>query len=596
MKYTFIFVLALVLVSSVAFAQDAFTPNLLKLSAASEVTYDFDGTDLDISYELSGHDGTVVFVVMTKGKGEEIGIVQNGNLGWHLVNKVDTTVYFSAPEPVGTGTNTITWNGRDLDNNVVGSDTYQYFLWAYDHASQKLPAAGLVGFNWLEKGKIWTVNEDGTPRTQPLLVNVPNGVYSAEEVTSCPVYRWNIGDPPFDETKLEQTLIGAYTHYTGGSLDPDDYSKFYYLTVNTTTATCFVQKWSWVPDDVAEQDFDWGEEEGSTTYSIFSPYGYLMGAVALPTGRILMAGEFNHWTDLSAASGIYRLDMDTGEIIDHLDLWEYFANESIDDETGESSWSTDGPFHAIIRDGDNKMLLNSTWSGKEVMVVNPWAESEEVEDFVYWKSDSGDGFMDKLTEESPSQMSYIRTMDASGFVSEGTYDMGNLSFDLLAPDGTGIGFFAYLNETAASKPPGYYLDNDTPYDGMYSPNGSTVAEGDERASGGWWWIGHDSISGTISAGGTGVADASPAAFAVEQNSPNPCNPTTTIGFTIDKAGNVKIDVYNVAGQKVDTIVNNHMDAGKHSVVWDGSDFSAGVYFYTVKSGDFSRTMKMTLLK
>ena len=77
---------------------------------------------------------------------------------------------------------------------------------------------------------------------------------------------------------------------------------------------------------------------------------------------------------------------------------------------------------------------------------------------------------------------------------------------------------------------------------------------------------------------------------------NPFNPTTTIGFTLADAGDVAIDVYNVAGQKVDTLVSGFMEAGSHSAVWDASGFSAGVYFYTVKSGDFTRTLKMTLLK
>ena len=86
------------------------------------------------------------------------------------------------------------------------------------------------------------------------------------------------------------------------------------------------------------------------------------------------------------------------------------------------------------------------------------------------------------------------------------------------------------------------------------------------------------------------------AFAVDQNAPNPFNPTTAISFTIPAAGNVTVDVYNVAGQKVDSLVNGMMSAGRHSVVWDATGYSNGVYFYTVKSGDFSKTMKMTLLK
>ena len=102
--------------------------------------------------------------------------------------------------------------------------------------------------------------------------------------------------------------------------------------------------------------------------------------------------------------------------------------------------------------------------------------------------------------------------------------------------------------------------------------------------------------GSIGISDVAVDDDAPAAFAVDQNYPNPFNPTTTISFTNVEASNVSIDVFNVAGQKVDTIANEFKSAGSHSVTWDASGFSAGVYFYTVKTGDFSKTMKMTLLK
>jgi hypothetical protein len=90
--------------------------------------------------------------------------------------------------------------------------------------------------------------------------------------------------------------------------------------------------------------------------------------------------------------------------------------------------------------------------------------------------------------------------------------------------------------------------------------------------------------------------ASPTAFKLDQNFPNPFNPTTTISFHLVKAGNVKIDIYNVKGQKVDTILNTMMSVGSHRAIWNASKFSAGVYFYTITAGDISRTEKMTLLK
>ena len=88
----------------------------------------------------------------------------------------------------------------------------------------------------------------------------------------------------------------------------------------------------------------------------------------------------------------------------------------------------------------------------------------------------------------------------------------------------------------------------------------------------------------------------PVEFTVDQNSPNPFNPITTINFRLAEADNVTVEIYNVTGEKVETLVNKFMSAGRHSIDWDGTEFSAGVYFFSVKSGDFSRTMKMTLLK
>ncbi|MCE5248930.1 T9SS type A sorting domain-containing protein [bacterium] len=81
-----------------------------------------------------------------------------------------------------------------------------------------------------------------------------------------------------------------------------------------------------------------------------------------------------------------------------------------------------------------------------------------------------------------------------------------------------------------------------------------------------------------------------------QGAPNPFNPSTTVSFTIPQPGNVTIDIYNAAGQKVAAVADGFMSAGNHSVTWDASGFSAGVYFYTVKAGYVSKTMKMTLLK
>ncbi len=79
-------------------------------------------------------------------------------------------------------------------------------------------------------------------------------------------------------------------------------------------------------------------------------------------------------------------------------------------------------------------------------------------------------------------------------------------------------------------------------------------------------------------------------------SPNPANPATTLHYTLAKPGNVKLAVYNSNGQKVATLVDNYMSAGKHSAVFDGSDLASGVYFYRLESKDFAKSGKMLLIK
>jgi len=91
-----------------------------------------------------------------------------------------------------------------------------------------------------------------------------------------------------------------------------------------------------------------------------------------------------------------------------------------------------------------------------------------------------------------------------------------------------------------------------------------------------------------------------AKYLLAQNYPNPFNPTTTINFTVP-AGNVKIDIYNVLGQKVKVLVDSKMAAGTYDVVWDGTNalgekVASGIYFYKLKSEVGSKIMKMLLNK
>lgn len=85
-------------------------------------------------------------------------------------------------------------------------------------------------------------------------------------------------------------------------------------------------------------------------------------------------------------------------------------------------------------------------------------------------------------------------------------------------------------------------------------------------------------------------------YVLEQNYPNPFNPSTTIRFNIPEAGVVSLKVFNVLGQEVAQLVSQELTQGFHEVDFDASQFSTGIYFYTIQAGDFVATKKMMLLK
>lgn len=85
-------------------------------------------------------------------------------------------------------------------------------------------------------------------------------------------------------------------------------------------------------------------------------------------------------------------------------------------------------------------------------------------------------------------------------------------------------------------------------------------------------------------------------YSLEQNYPNPFNPATTISFKIAEQGFVILKVYDILGREAATVINEELPAGSHSVNFNASELTSGIYFYTLKSGNFSSTQKMVLIK
>ena len=98
------------------------------------------------------------------------------------------------------------------------------------------------------------------------------------------------------------------------------------------------------------------------------------------------------------------------------------------------------------------------------------------------------------------------------------------------------------------------------------------------------------------AAATRPVDMIPDEYALHQNYPNPFNPATEIGFSLPKSTHVSLIVYNLLGQTVETLIDEDLSAGPHSVTFDASQYSSGVYFYRLQTNDFAETKKMVLVK
>jgi hypothetical protein len=88
----------------------------------------------------------------------------------------------------------------------------------------------------------------------------------------------------------------------------------------------------------------------------------------------------------------------------------------------------------------------------------------------------------------------------------------------------------------------------------------------------------------------------PTKFVVYQNYPNPFNPSTKIKFGLPEDADVTIEVFNVVGEKVATLLSGNLKKGYHEVNFDAAGLQSGVYFYKVNAGKFSTVKKMLLIK
>lgn len=149
-------------------------------------------------------------------------------------------------------------------------------------------------------------------------------------------------------------------------------------------------------------------------------------------------------------------------------------------------------------------------------------------------------------------------------------------------------------------------DNDTTFDALKGSESRKhqLSFGATFEAAGWpnpfGWAGRAVIT-TVPK--TGVAEIvnRPSRYELAQAYPNPFNPTTNISYKIARGGHVSLVIYDVLGREIKTLVNKEMAPGEYHLTWDGTDnfgksVGSGIYFYQLRTGDFTKVQKVTLMK
>ena len=179
----------------------------------------------------------------------------------------------------------------------------------------------------------------------------------------------------------------------------------------------------------------------------------------------------------------------------------------------------------------------------------------------------------------------------------------SLLFDLppiLVPAGDTIG--VALQFVGAG--PRYYGTGTPPYS-VYSDTNLALVTGDGRSAPftptGSWFASR-ALTGVICYYVNSISEAGninteiPKDFKLAQNYPNPFNPTTNIKYQIPKISFVSLIIYNIIGKEVAVLVNKTQSPGTYVVNWNGSEYSSGVYFYKIETKDFTKVMRMVMIK
>ncbi len=600
-------------------------PTTLEISGVSDMTnYAFDGSDVEIPFQLNGSGATVWLIIYTEGykapftiKGEGPGPYQDpehANPGWHVVNGTDVLVYKSAGERFDEGDNSIVWNGRDMDGNVVERGSYQMFLAAFD--DEATPHVVGVAARQFGSGQTIYINPD-----RGEFVNFTGEVSNMEN-------DWiAAGIDAFDLVD-NQSVVDACGDREGCptgmlSATPLNASGTEWIGNNRGGGFgwLFRYQYDWDTRQITMHE-DWGEDAGAEL-GILNMQDVLPGrqyaSATNPDKSVIYATAGVSGT----VSKIAAYSVESGALLDEWDLSDVFLY----DNKGSDRSGGPGTF-ARFYDGEPDPA-GLTMSGHHTSLT----VRLDYDGNVVYMNRNGDGFGDSKTfsegtfgdfeyghTEAPAfkyslystKWGWVTNIEAGSNTTQNGFMLGE--------DGSGLFHFEPKNIPTSWPQYNIVVDEmDGDWDGVYMSIGGfgdaasandfvPVPEEGALAILSRYPIVHmpyDQKRAMLGDAPTAVHElegaALPTDYAVSDAAPNPFNPETSINFSLPWDAPIRVEIFNAQGQKVRTLLDDRMNAGEFRISWDGRDDSgmqvgSGMYIYRIQAPNLNVTRKVTLLK
>ena len=600
-------------VTSLSQMTSAGPPTLLKIEGLSDMPdYAFDGSDLEVNFSLEGAGATVWLFVYTSGQNPPLTIEGEGpgpykdpqrdQPGWHVYEGVDYLVYKSAGERMDEGDNSITWNGRDNDGNVVSAGAYTLHLAAWDDEAFPHVVAGRVFRKLGTPGRpYWDLD-----REQIFDFNAVNDMNND----------WVENFEGYDTMDLSAVSDAGGARPLSAVFLDDDFSEAIAIGQSNLLERLTID---WDANRVATVE-DWGEDHGGVNGVInVEDLGGSAGQRTIASNpdktiAYLTAGVSGLQAQLAGYS------IETGEKVSSWDMTDLFLydNKGADRVGGPMELSAfyDGspdPWGLTMTSHHTSVIARYGYDGNLV-----WANrnGDGIGDTrAFNSSDNTFGDLIYGHTEAPT-FKYSLFSAPDGWVSVCENGRDNVAFgSMLGQDGSGLFKFEPKNAPITWSQYVCVVDDDTEWDGVYMniggfrhglPFNDWVV--DKEAASGLpdhpmvqYPYDQKKVSLGMSTDVAEVGGAVPAGYSVSDAYPNPFNPETTVRFSLPWEVDVRVTVYNEQGQKVATLADQRLGPGNFDITWDGTDDSgaavaSGVYLYRIEAPDLRLSKKVTLLK